>query len=394
MNIGDILEVKIIDVDNFGNGIAKEKGEVIFVKGALLNETVSIRIDKVNKKYLNASIVKIIEKSPERKEVSCPYYDLCGGCSFLHTSIDDENSIKENYIKRLFKDVDIKKLVQVNEYNYRNKVTLHVKDNKIGFYKENTNDLVEIDKCILLDELINKYISILKNYDLSKVKSIMIRSNSKEVMIKLEGSLNDKDLLDLIRNKDLYSLYFNEKFIYGNEYLVFDIEGIKYTVYPDSFFQVNTLGMIKLYNIVKELSSGDKLLDLYCGTGTIGIYLHERFKYILGVEKEKSSIKNAKLNKKINKLNNIEFMLSDSKDVKDSFDFVIVDPPRIGLSKTVINNLIEINSKKIIYVSCNPNTLKRDIDMLKDSYNVVSITPVNMFPKTMHVECICILERK
>ena len=394
MNIGDILEVKIIDVDNFGNGIAKEKGEVIFVKGTLLNETVSIKIDKVNKKYLNASIVKIIEKSPERKEVSCPYYNICGGCSFLHTTIDNENNIKENYIKRLFKEEKVNGIVQVNEYNYRNKVTLHVKNKKLGFYKENTNDLVEIDKCILLDELINKYILIFKKYDLSKVKSIMIRSNSKEVLIKLDGSLNDKDLLDLIKNKDLCSLYFNEKFIYGNEYLVFDIEGIKYTVYPDSFFQVNTLGMIRLYTIIKEFSSGDKLLDLYCGTGTIGIYLHERFKYILGVEKEKSSIKNAKLNKKINKLNNIEFMLSNSKDVKDSFDFVIVDPPRIGLSKTVITNLIEIGSTKIIYVSCNPNTLKRDIDMLKESYKVISITPVNMFPKTMHVESVCVLEKK
>ena len=152
--------------------------------------------------------------------------------------------------------------------------------------------------------------------------------------------------------------------------------------------------MIRLYDIIKENSFGDKLLDLYCGTGTIGIYLKDNFKYILGVEKVKSSIKNAKLNKKLNNIDNIEFLLSDSDKIKDSFDFVIVDPPRNGLSKTVINNLIEINSKKIIYVSCNPNTLKRDIEMLKEKYDVVEITPVNMFPKTIHIESLMVLERK
>ena len=273
MNIGDILTVKIVDVDNFGNGIAKVKTQVIFVKGALLDEEVEIKIEKVNKRYLNASIVEIKEKSKDRVEVSCPYYKECGGCSFLHTSFDNENSIKEDYIKRLFPDIKVNKLVCEDEYNYRNKVALHVKGNRLGFYMENSNDLVEIDKCILLDNLINKYIKILKEYDLSNVKSIMIRSNSKDVMIMIDGSLNDKDLINLISNKDLYSLYFNDKFIYGNEYLEFNINNIRFTVYPESFFQVNTKCMIRLYDIIKENSFGDRLLDLYCGTGTIGIYL-------------------------------------------------------------------------------------------------------------------------
>ena len=176
MNIGDILTVKIVDVDNFGNGIAKVNDEVIFVKGALLDEEVEIKIEKASKRYLNASIVKIKNKSSKRVEVKCPYYKECGGCSFLHTTFENENNIKENYIKRLFKDIKVNSIKYEDEYNYRNKVTLHVKNNKIGFYKENSNDLVEIDKCILLDDLINKYISILKEYDLSKVKSIIIKA--------------------------------------------------------------------------------------------------------------------------------------------------------------------------------------------------------------------------
>lgn len=397
MNINDILKVKIIDEDHKGNGIAKVNNFVIFIKGALLNEELEIKIIDVKKRYATGKIVKIIEKSKNRIDIICPYFYECGGCSFLHKNIKEEEQIKEKHINNLFNNEKINRIISTKEYNYRNKVTLHVINNELGFYDKNTNSLQKINYCYLLDNEINKIISILEKYDLTNIKEIMIRkTKEKDIMIKINGFLNDNDLIDIIKLDNLKSLYFNDKLIYNNEYLIEEINNIKYTIYPNAFFQVNKEGMIKIYDKVKEYSSaGNKLLDLYCGTGTIGIYLKDNYKQITGIEINKDSIKNANLNKKINNIKNIEFINNDSKYIKEKdFDCIIVDPPRSGLTKDVIKKLLELKSKKIIYVSCNPDTLKKNIDDLKELYNIKEISIINMFPRTEHCETICILERK
>ena len=153
--------------------------------------------------------------------------------------------------------------------------------------------------------------------------------------------------------------------------------------------------MIKLYDLNRKYAEkGNKLLDLYCGTGTIGIYLSDLYKEVFGIEINKDSVKNAKLNKKLNNIKNIDFICSDASNIKEKYDTITVDPPRIGLSKKVIEKILEIKPEKIIYTSCNPNTLKRDIKLLEDNYYVKEITPVNMFPKTEHIEVVCYLSRK
>lgn len=397
MNINDVLDVEIIDIDCNGNGVSKYNNIVIFVKGVFLKELVRIRIVNIKKRFMIGEVIEILRKSEDRKKIDCPYFYSCGGCNFLHVDYDKELSVKNDSILKMFDGYNVRNIVSLERYNYRNKVTLHVCDGKIGYYKKDSNELECINYCLLLNEEINKFIKILSDYDLTDVSKIIIRNaNDNDIMIKIYGCLNDRDLIKLVSYSNLKSLYFNDKLIYGDEYLVDNINGIKYTIYPDSFFQVNKEGMIKIYDKVLEYaSSGNSLLDLYCGTGTIGIYLSKNYKKILGIEINKDAIKNANINKKLNNIENIDFICSDSyKMINDKYDTIIVDPPRSGLSNKVINNLLKLSSKKIIYVSCNPKTLKDNLNSLVNKYVVEEISIINMFPCTEHVECVILLQRK
>ena len=389
MKLNDIYEVTIIDEDNIGNGIAKIDNFVIFIKNTLIDEIVKIRITKLNKKYAIGEVINIIKKSDKRIDVICPYYDICGGCNFLHTTYSNERDIKKRYLERLF-NKEINYLDTKNELNYRNKIVLHVNKGILGLYNDNTHDICSIDSCYLINPKINQFISYLKTINLINVKDIMIRCINNEIMVNINTLKNDKSL----NNIECDSLYINNKFIKGEEYLIDEINNYKFSIYPESFYQINKEGMTNIYNKALDyINDSNSLLDLYCGTGTIGIWLNNKFKSITGVEINESSIKNANINKKLNNLKNIEFKCSDAKNIKGSFDSIVVDPPRSGLSKDVINYLNISNSKQIIYISCNPNTLKRDIDLLTN-YNLKDISCADMFPRTKHCESITILERR
>ena len=382
-------KVKITDEDNKGNGITRINDFVVFVPYTLKDETVTIEIIKIEKRFGIGRIIDIIESSPCREEVKCSCYSRCGGCSFLHTSYLIEKDKKLDYINKLF-NIKIDKCYFGNGYNYRNKAIFHVKDNKLGYYSENSHDLVELKNCLLLDKRINDIYKILVGSDISKLTSVMVRVTNNEVMIKFDGSYNYKELLNKV---NIDSIYINDKLVYGKEYITEEINEIKYTIFPESFFQVNIDGMIHLYDIVKEYCVyNNKLLDLYCGTGTIGIYLKDNFNSITGVEINESNVLNANMNMDINNITNIKFILGDSKTaLKENYDVIVVDPPRNGLSKDVIKNLNNMCAK-IIYVSCNPNTLKKDIELFSN-YKLDKLSVVNMFPKTKHIECVALLER-
>ena len=237
MNINDVIDVLIVDIDNNGNGIAKYNNIVIFIKGVLLNELVRIKIIDIKKRYAIGSLIEVIEKSGLRCDVLCPYFYECGGCDFLHIDINKEIELKKRHIEKLFPNIRLDEVISLDPINYRNKVSLHVVDGKIGFYKKSSNELTEIDKCLLVDDEINKIINILKNYDLSLASGVMIRkSNDNDIMIKISGKLLDNDLLDLLKLDNLSSLYFDDTLIYNNMYLTEDINNVKYTVYPNAFF--------------------------------------------------------------------------------------------------------------------------------------------------------------
>ena len=392
MKINDTYEVIINDEDDIGNGITRIDNFVVFVPYALKDEKIGIRITKVNKRFATGKIEKIITKSDRRECVKCKSFNECGGCSFLHLSFLEEKKQKINFINKLF-NTNIKEILTNNEYNYRNKATFHVKDGKVGYYSESTNDLVEFDNCLLLDNRINEVYSILKNINLSGISEVVVRTSKNSVMVIFKGEKEDFNYDELINNIKIDSIYLNNKLLYGSAYIIEELDNIKYSIYPNAFFQVNTENMKIMYDKVKEYAGkGNKLLDLYCGTGTIGIYLKENFKEVTGIEVNKEAILNANINKNLNNLSDINFICGDASIAKNNnYDVIVVDPPRSGLSNKVINFLNKSDAKTIVYVSCNPKTLKRDLDLL-DKYNMVKMECINMFNKTKHIECVCKFE--
>lgn len=396
IKIGDIKEVNIISNTNLGDGVGRIENKPIYIKNAVSKDKLEVKITRVNKKYLQGEIVKIVKESEDRVKPLCPYFTKCGGCTFWNVNITKENEIKENYIKRLFPNVKVNTIISNNEINYRNKVTFHIHNGKLGYYQKNSNNLVIIEECLILNKEINKIKKYLETLDLTKVTEIMIRysNNYDELLINFKGQLKDYNNLKKIKN--IKSIYINNDLVYGNPTIKEKINNLEFLIGPNSFFQINTNMIANLYNSIKNfITPSSSLLDLYCGTGTIGIYLNEYFEHILGIDIVKENIENAFLNKEINKIDNISFQHKDASSIENTyFDVVIVDPPRAGLGEKTKEHLLNINSKIIIYVSCNPNTLKKDIEKLKEKYQLVEITPVNMFPKTEHIECVSVLHRK
>lgn len=396
IKIGDIKEVNIISNTNLGDGVGRIENKPIYIKNAVSKDKLEVRITRVNKKYLQGEIVKIVKESEDRVKPLCPYFPKCGGCTFWNVNINKENEIKENYIKRLFPNVKVNTIISNNEINYRNKVTFHIHNGKLGYYQKNSNNLVIIEECLILNKEINKIKKYLETLDLTKVTEIMIRysNNYDELLINFKGQLKDYNNLKKIKN--IKSIYINNDLVYGNPTIKEKINNLEFLIGPNSFFQINTNMIANLYNSIKNfITPSSSLLDLYCGTGTIGIYLNEYFEHILGIDIVKENIENAFLNKEINKIDNISFQHKDASSIENTyFDVVIVDPPRAGLGEKTKEHLLNINSKIIIYVSCNPNTLKKDIEKLKEKYQLVEITPVNMFPKTEHIECVSLLIHK
>ena len=396
IKIGDIKEVNIISNTNLGDGVGRIENKPIYIKNAVSKDKLEVKITRVNKKYLQGEIVKIVKESEDRVKPLCPYFPKCGGCTFWNVNINKENEIKENYIKRLFPNVKVNTIISNNEINYRNKVTFHIHNGKLGYYQKNSNNLVIIEECLILNKEINKIKKYLETLDLTKVTEIMIRysNNYDELLINFKGQLKDYNNLKKIKN--IKSIYINNDLEYGNQTIKEKINNLEFLIGPNSFFQINTNMIANLYNSIKNfITPSSSLLDLYCGTGTIGIYLNEYFEHILGIDIVKENIENAFLNKEINKIDNISFQHKDASSIENTyFDVVIVDPPRAGLGEKTKEHLLNINSKIIIYVSCNPNTLKKDIEKLKEKYQLVEITPVNMFPKTEHIECVSLLIHK
>ena len=390
MNVGDIFEVKIIDDNYLGNGIAKIDNFPIFVSRGVTGDVLKIKITKVLKKYAYASIISFVSKDSREKDL-CPYFDKCGGCDLLHISYDKEIALKKEYIQRLFKDEPVA-ISFFDRFDYRNKITLHVKNKKIGLYKKDSNEIVEIDKCFLVSDNINKLMMFLKNMDLSKITEITIREGL-GLLLSVTGSISNKNIKSLINYPNLKSIYENDKLIYGDEYLKVNFNNLNFFINNNSFLQVNTNCAISLYEKIKEyIGKSDRLLDLYCGSATIGIYISDICKNITGVEINKDSVLCGKKNIKENNISNYEIIRGDAKDIEGCFDTIVVDPPRTGLSKTVIDFINNSNCEKVVYVSCNPTTLKRDIDMLYN-YNIKKMDIFNMFPATKHIEVICVLER-
>jgi len=397
--------LKIEKLDHYGRGITKLDNKTVFVKDALPDEIVEINIIKEKKNYAEANVLKYIQKSNNRIEPKCPYYNSCGGCNIMHIPYEDQLKFKQNKIENIIKkylnnEVKINDIVSSDRIDfYRNKTTFQVQE-KIGFYKENTYNIINIDSCTISDKLINNSIKFLKRLNLKEITKITCRTGLNELMIIIETQNENLDITPLKEIAHSIYLRTNNKYIhkFGSENIYEKLENYKFKISPDSFFQVNIDTCLKLYNKVKEYVKNNKnVIDLYCGTGTIGIFVSEN-NNVIGIEMNEYAIKDAIDNKKLNNIKNIDFICGDSgkklKDLNFMPDTIIVDPPRNGLNKETINNILKFDSKEIIYVSCDPMTLVRDLNALNEYYDIKEITPFDMFPNTHHIETVAYLTKK
>lgn len=389
--------VKIDKLSHEMRGIAKIDNKVTFVDKVIPNEVVNIRITKQKKKINEAKLVSIIEKSPNRIEPKCKYYNICGGCNTEHISYNKSVIYKKEIVKNIFNkycNMNIEPSIIYdadNTYNYRNKITLRIKDGKLSLVGDT---LINIDYCYLVNNNINEVIKLLNSICLDGVNEVVIRGTD-DIMVIIKGDINSSSIISILDGK-VNSIFINNIKVYGNDHIIINVGNYSYAVYADSFFQVNTNMIDKLYNKVLEYAgTGNKLLDLYCGSGTIGIYLAHNFNTVIGIEQNKDAIKGANLNKKINNIHNISFICKQVSEINQiESDVVVVDPPRSGLDNTIMNKIMNSNIDKLVYVSCNPITLSRDINILKNKYNLVDITLYDMFPNTNHVETVVQLVRK
>ncbi len=410
----DILhEVLIERFDHDARGIGYIDGKIVFVDNVIPGDRVIVRIYKSKKKYFIAKVVKFLEYSKNRIKNICPFFDRCGGCDLQYVDYNCQRAFKENKVKDImlkFANIGIEKIKPIisipdNNFYYRNKLTFQV-EKEIGLFSKNSYKLVNIDACYIASTNINAVLSNIKEkISLDNIEQIIIRTsfyNNRTMVIFIGDNVALKNIRKLednvnsiyIKQNDIYNL------VYGDAYLEEKLGNYIFKISPDSFFQVNPKMCVKLYDKIIEygnFNGNETVLDLYCGTGTIGIYISKFVHKVIGYEINKYAVNDAEINKKNNLVDNVEFYCGSSElsfdNVTSKIDIVVVDPPRSGLNRQTIAGIISVNPRKVIYVSCDPVTLARDLKLLSDFYEVIEITPVDMFPNTKHVECVCVLNK-
>ena len=441
----DELIVDVIDYGANGEGIAKINGYTIFVMGALKGEKCKIHILKVLKTHAFAKVIQIIEKSSKRVEPDCSTFNKCGGCDLRHITYSETLKIKQEKVQNLVNKM-LKNKVKVNETVgmenptfYRNKAIYPVtQDKKVGIFAKRSHNIIPINECKIqtkISQEISKY--ILDNWKDSIYEEETGKGLLRNIMVR-EGFKTDEIMLVLVQNGEKNVFETNSKLkienvikefpkiktivinvntektnvvlsrkniiVYGDGTITDRLGDYEFKISPNSFYQVNPIQTEKLYNVAIEgakLKKDDILCDLYCGIGTIGIFASKYVKKVYGVEIVEEAIKDAKQNAEINNVDNIEFIQGDvevafnkmlDNGVKPSV--VIVDPPRKGLDSKTVQNLCNLKLDRLVYVSCNPATLMRDLQVLEDVYKIGSITPVDNFCYSSHIECVAVLEIK
>jgi len=371
-------EVKCLRLDDKGRGIVKINDKITFIPNLLPDEEAIVKLIINKKKYAEGKVIKLTKESKDRVLPQCPYHNC--GCHLKHLDYKKQIEYKQNKIKE-------------NSINhYRNKITLKV-NKKVGYFSNHTNDFIPINRCELASEKVNNLINILNKEDLSQVTEITIKDFN-ELMIIIKGTMDITNI-----KKYAGTIYINDELIKGEKYIDTTLKDLTFKISKDSFFQVNKKMTETLYNIAIDYLGKDKtktVLDLYCGTGTISLLLSKYFKKVIGIEINKEAIKCANINKEINNINNVEFICGDaSKEIKKlKADKIIVDPPRSGLTKEGIQDILKIKPETLVYISCDPITLARDLKILNEKYNIIEVTPVEMFPNTYHIENVVLLKLK
>lgn len=421
--------IEITDINSSGMGVGRQNGVVVFVPYTITGEQVEMEIISTQKNYMTGKVSSIHKAHPERRTAPCPYYGLCGGCNLMHMNYSQQISAKESIVKTTLERIG-KIECKINpmicaksEVNYRNKAAFPVKDNKIGYYHSQTHSIVAVEKCPLVDENINNVLWAMKPFVKSYgngITHIVVRSIHNRTMViavtNLKNYPYERELVKALSPLNIHSININyntnpkhilgkqTKTVFGYPTIPYTIMGNTFDVSPTSFLQVNTSQTQKLYNTaISLLDLSDKqVIDAYCGIGTISLALARQAKKVIGIELNPDAISNAKASAKINRITNAEFICAKCEDsipklLKGSTNKTVLfaDPPRSGMDKNFINAIVASDIQDIVYISCNPATLSRDILLLSNyGYTPVSITPIDMFPNTAHVECIVLLSKR
>lgn len=443
----DYFDINIIDIGINGEGIGKINNFTIFVDGALIDEIVHIKIVKIKKNYGYGKIINIIFPSPFRQNPPCAYFGKCGGCNLMHLDYKKQLEVKTSFVK-----ANLKKIANLNfdvpnaigmeiPFNYRNKASFPINfttDINIGFYKPRSHDIINIDNCIIQND-INKIIiektkkfikkSGVSIYNENTKKGIIkhlitrISKHTNEIIICLvvndtKFKYNDIliDIFKDIPNLDSIVINFNTKntnvilgeatqTIYGKGYIVDYIKDLKFNISPLAFYQVNPSQTEVLYETTLnfcDLKGDEIVFDAYCGIGTISLFLAKNCKKVYGIEIVEAAIKNANENAKINNIKNATFFVGKSEEIIPTLindngiipDVLVVDPPRKGCDFTLLDTIGKTNIKKIVYVSCDNSTMARDINYLSTyGFKLQKVQPVDMFCMTTHIECVALITR-
>jgi 23S rRNA (uracil1939-C5)-methyltransferase len=390
---------KIIKLDNQGRGITYLNNKIVFVPYTLINEEVEIEIIKEHANYMEGKLVKIITPSSKRIKPLCPYYEECGGCSFEHLNYNYYLETKKNLLANIFKkhlnlDLDIEVIKNHQPYNYRNKISLKVINGNYGYYESQTNNLIAIKECLIVDENVNNFLKVIPLINL-KNGYITIRVNTQKELLVI---IDTKDKLDFNKVRNDYNIkgiIVNDKLVYGQDYFIETINNYKFKINYNSFFQTNNYVNSELLKILDDnVPNNLNVLDLFCGVGSLGLSVANKSKTVTGIEIIPEAILNAKENAKLNSLGNTNFLCTDALKAPlnkyPSIDLTIVDPPRSGLNNKIIDSL---NSQYLIYISCDPITLVRDLRLLT-KYQIIKLYMLDMFSYTGHMETFVKLEKK
>lgn len=439
---------KCIDISFEGKGVVKTLYGTCFVDGLFPGEEAEIEIQYKRAGSYFGKVRRLIKKSEDRIQPLCGVCTACGGCQFQQYAYPAQLRYKTNKVRNAFKrqgiDVDVlDTLGMENPYEYRNKIQVPIGRDPhghivSGFYRSGTHKIIPIDKCYIenvkASEIITQFKKLIKDFRYEPYnedtgyglfRHILIRTSYHydDVMVTLvttqdafkgknnfvqafvKACPNIKCIVQNINSRDTnVILGEKERILYGSGHIKDSILGVDFLISSKSFFQVNPVQVETLYSKAIEfadLKEDEEVFDAYCGIGTISLIASKKVKKVVGVEIVKEAIIDAKKNAKLNHIENAEFICDDaSKAIENFFDnnrkfsTVFVDPPRKGLDEKFVNTLLKIKPKKIVYVSCDPETLARDIKILLDKYKIKTVQPVDMFPMTFHVETVVLLELK